>query len=94
MLRAGKYKCPYCNLAWDDRDPGVARSYPPGEPEKVRYWWIPEIGDLRTDPDAIFHPVCFAQHKGVPALVALVHKHDSIGRSRPKLTARVYGSRR
>ncbi|MFS8103596.1 hypothetical protein LFM09_41385 [Lentzea alba] len=94
MLTAGWTKCPYCKLLWDTERSGVARWRPPGEPEKIRYSWIPEIGDLRGSPDTIFHPVCFAQYEGVSALIELVHRYDSIGRLRPKLTARTYGRRR
>jgi hypothetical protein len=38
--------------------------------------WVPFVEDLRTSGYRLVHPACFADARGLEALVDAVHEHD------------------
>ena len=42
--------------------------------------WVPFLEDWRGGPSTFIHPVCFADTKGVPALLELVTPRERINR--------------
>lgn len=57
--------------------PGVGSRQDENVPESE--WesnWFPFIEDLRSTPGRVVHPNCFAEERGLAALVSLVTDHD------------------
>jgi hypothetical protein len=45
-----------------------------GDPERAA--WIPFVDDLRTSGFRLVHPACFAEERGIEALIGVIHEHD------------------
>ncbi|MCW2667689.1 MAG: hypothetical protein JWN57_2651 [Frankiales bacterium] len=72
---------PVCALCHDGIElggPAVMSWRPRRDPSGPwRDRWVPFVEDLRTAPQRLLHPRCFADDQGVDAMVGLVHAHDS-----------------
>lgn len=67
--------CPVCGEEQDPSGPGVSSHRDRVSAEWVSLW-TPFIEDLRGTPERLVHPRCFADEKGLDALIALVTEHD------------------
>lgn len=77
LVAPGEPACGLCDEAVDPLGPAVMSWRPRRDPFGA--WldrWVPFVEDLRTTPQRLVHPRCFADGQGVDALVGLVHAHD------------------
>jgi hypothetical protein len=70
MRVGGRLVCDECEESIDASGPGVTNDWE-GTPH-----WQPCLEDLRSDPDEHRHPKCFADVRGVEALIDAVHQYD------------------
>lgn len=69
--------CSACGDVIEPSGPAVLSYRPRRDPFGA--WlahWVPFVEDLRTTPQRLVHPQCFAAERGLDALVAVVHEHD------------------
>lgn len=70
VRRGDELICDECGNLIDPAGPGVTSS---GDSDP---WWQPFLEDLRADPQEHRHPRCFADARGVDALIEAVHRED------------------
>jgi hypothetical protein len=69
--------CPLCGEMQSPDGPGVGSRRDEDVPESEwESYWVPFIDDLRGTPGRLVHPECFAEERGLAALVSLVTDHD------------------
>jgi hypothetical protein len=71
--------CPLCGEEQDPSGPGVSSHRDRTSANWVSSW-TPFIEDLRGTPERLVHPRCFADERGLDALIALVTEHDRLMR--------------
>jgi hypothetical protein len=69
--------CPLCGEMQSPNGPGVGSRRDEDVPQSEwESYWVPFIEDLRGTPGRLVHPECFAEERGLDALVSLVTDHD------------------
>lgn len=64
--------CTYCGRENDADDPAVGEGPNWDRDGEITAYWIPWIADLRGGPMHLYHPVCYAELRGVERLIDLV----------------------
>lgn len=66
--------CPLCGTEIDPSGPGVATD------RAGNAHWSPFVEDRRGTPHRLVHARCFAEERGVDALIEVVHAQDVVMR--------------